>query len=137
MTTSEAFEKLISKRGWYNDLGIPKSAGQSLAKRFKESGSISIDKMEELLEKARYKVFMEKQWVDPAEDVKELLEADFAWCTFNVWERLTRHMFPADTTSTTKWRAFDQYFKNLESYNRDLETGKFSGPNVYDQLKGN
>ncbi len=64
-TTKEAFAKLISKRGWYNDLGIGYAAGSSVAKRFKDGEKISTDKLEEILEKAGYKVLQEKLWEKP------------------------------------------------------------------------
>jgi hypothetical protein len=51
MTTKEAFAQLLAERGWHKDLGITDSAAWSVKNHFK-SGVITIDKMEELLEKA-------------------------------------------------------------------------------------
>jgi hypothetical protein len=62
MTTKEAFKDLISKRKWYADLGLSETAAWSLAKRINDGKDVSLDKMEELLEKAGYKVIQEKLW---------------------------------------------------------------------------
>jgi len=61
MTTREAFAQLVERRGWHKDLGISDSAAYSAKNHFK-SGDITIEKMEELLEKAGFKVIQEKQW---------------------------------------------------------------------------
>jgi hypothetical protein len=62
MTTKEAFKDLIAKRKWYAELGISETAAWSLAKRVNDGQEVSTDKMEELLEKAGYKVIQEKKW---------------------------------------------------------------------------
>ncbi|HEY0056279.1 MAG TPA: hypothetical protein VGB63_13060 [Pedobacter sp.] len=62
MTTKEAFEELISQRAWYKDLGLSEKAASSLKTNFK-AGKVSIEKMEELLEKSGfYSVVVEKHW---------------------------------------------------------------------------
>jgi len=61
MTTKEAFAQLVSERGWHKNLGISDSAAWSVKNHFK-SGVITIDKMEELLEKAGFRVKQEKLW---------------------------------------------------------------------------
>lgn len=61
MTTEEVFEKIISKRGWYHDLGYTYSNGSSIAKRYKD-GKLSLDKIEEVILKAGYTVKQEKLW---------------------------------------------------------------------------
>lgn len=61
MTTKEAFEELINQRAWYKDLGIPETTATNLKYNF-GLGKVSIEKMEEILEKAGYKVVHEKVW---------------------------------------------------------------------------
>lgn len=61
MTTKEAFEKLTSERAWYKGLGFERVTASSYVNRFKE-GKLSIEKMEEILEKAGYVVVVEKKW---------------------------------------------------------------------------
>lgn len=61
MTTKEAFEKLISERGWYADLGLGDSTARSYAKRFREN-KLPVEKIEDILEKAGYSVVQEKLW---------------------------------------------------------------------------
>lgn len=55
---------MISKRGWYNDLGINANAGNLMVNRFRQ-GNLSVDKMDEVLEKAGYRVLREKDWGAP------------------------------------------------------------------------
>jgi hypothetical protein len=62
MTTREAFAQLINKRGWYVPLGIPEGTASTTAKRFKDGKVVSLDKMEEILEKAGAVVVQEKLW---------------------------------------------------------------------------
>lgn len=61
MTTREAFEQLTKQRGWYKELGIPEGTASALKNHYK-TGKISLDKMEEILEKAGFKVVQEKLW---------------------------------------------------------------------------
>lgn len=61
MTTREAFESLISKKGWYIDLEIGDSTGRSYSKRYRD-GVLAIEKIEEILRKAGYTVKQEKLW---------------------------------------------------------------------------
>lgn len=61
MTTKEAFDNLIIKRGWYTSLGISENTGRSYAKRYRE-GKLPIEKVEDILLKAGYKVKQEKLW---------------------------------------------------------------------------
>lgn len=61
MTTKEAFAQLVSQRGWHNDLGISDNTAWSANKNFK-IGKLSIERMEELLEKAGFTVKQEKLW---------------------------------------------------------------------------
>jgi len=63
MTTIEAFENLISKKGWYSTLGIPDNTARSYSKRYKD-GKLPIEKIEEILGKAGYKVVQEKIWTN-------------------------------------------------------------------------
>lgn len=61
MTTREAFEQLIRQRAWYVDLGITESIATNLKTNFK-NGKVTLDKMEEILQKAGFKVVQEKLW---------------------------------------------------------------------------
>ena len=62
MTTREAFKHLISERGFYKKVeGLSESNARQIRKNFQE-GKITIDKMEEILEKAGFKVKQEKLW---------------------------------------------------------------------------
>ncbi len=61
MTTHDAFQDLTSKRGWYKAIGITEKAASSAKTAFK-NGKITLDKMEEVLSKAGYKVLTEKTW---------------------------------------------------------------------------
>jgi hypothetical protein len=61
LTTKDAFSALISQRAWYKSADIPESQASTLANRFK-NGKVSLDKIEEILEKCGYKVLQEKMW---------------------------------------------------------------------------
>lgn len=61
MKTREAFEQLIMHRGWHKDLDITDATAWSLKHNFK-NGTITIDKMEEILNKAGFKIIQEKLW---------------------------------------------------------------------------
>ena len=61
MTTREAFAQLMRQRGWHKDLGISDNTAWSAHNNFKK-GAISIEKMEEILEKAGFTVKQEKLW---------------------------------------------------------------------------
>lgn len=61
MTTREAFEQLIRQRAWYVDLEISETTATNLKANFKK-GKISLDKMEEILTRAGFKVKQEKLW---------------------------------------------------------------------------
>lgn len=62
LTTREAFAELISRRAWYKPLGITEGTASSVANRFREGKGVTIDKMEELLERAGFIVVQEKLW---------------------------------------------------------------------------
>lgn len=64
MTTKETFKAIISRRGWYQDIDIPVNTAKSLAKRFREN-QLSLDKIEEIIQKAGYTVKQEKLWDPP------------------------------------------------------------------------
>lgn len=61
MNTIEAFNELTSRRAWYKNLGYSESFASSLKNRGK-SGSLSVEKMEEVLLKAGYRIVQEKKW---------------------------------------------------------------------------
>ncbi len=61
LTTKKAFEQLISTRGWWKDTGFEKSTANSYVNRFKQK-KLPLEKIEEILLKAGYKVKQEKEW---------------------------------------------------------------------------
>lgn len=61
-TTKEAFCDLIEIRGIHNHLGVSSGMVRSFRDKIKTGKGISIDKMEEMLTKAGYKVIQEKLW---------------------------------------------------------------------------
>jgi hypothetical protein len=60
-TTKEVLQELISRRGWWKEIGLTEDQGNNYRTRFK-SGKMTIDKMEEILTKADYKVVQDKLW---------------------------------------------------------------------------
>ena len=61
LSTKEAFEKLVNQRKWYLPLGISASTAGSIKQRYLQDG-VTINKMEEILEKCGYRVVQEKRW---------------------------------------------------------------------------
>lgn len=61
LTTEEAFNQLIHEKAVWNKLQIPEGTVMALRNRFKNK-KISLDKMEEILIKAGWKVKQEKLW---------------------------------------------------------------------------
>lgn len=61
MTTKDAFEDLISRKGWYSPLDIPDNTARSYTKRYRD-GKLAIEKIEEILGRAGYLVKQEKLW---------------------------------------------------------------------------
>lgn len=59
--TKQLLQELITQRGWWKEIGLTEDQGNNYRTRFK-SGKMTIDKMEEILVKAGYKVFQEKLW---------------------------------------------------------------------------
>ena len=123
MTTKEAFARLISKRGWYHDVGLTAPAGQSLAKRFKDGESISLDKVEEILKKAGYTVICEKLWFHPdlpkppADNHPRFDLSDAYFEAFRKWDELHTHMIPRDMNYITRIGLYDVYLNKLERQN--------------------
>lgn len=74
MTTKEAFLQLTHQRKWYEQAGITEGAAKTMAKRVRDGAAISIEKMEEVLEKAGFVAVQEKIWIP--KDVAE------AWSGF-------------------------------------------------------
>ena len=62
MTTRKAFEKMINVRGIHEKLGISSDKVRNYRARLKSDQVISLDLMEELLQKAGWVVVQEKQW---------------------------------------------------------------------------
>lgn len=120
MTTKEAFEKLISKRGWYNDLGINANAGNLMVNRFRQ-GNLSAEKIDEVLGLAGYQVVNEKQWAEPGSLVQQVdfksninglidMPEDY-FDTFKPWFETHQHMIPSGTEFIEQMRMYDEYRK--------------------------
>jgi len=62
MTIKEAFEDLISQRGWYVKLGIPEGTANVTKKRFREGKVVTEDKMKEILTMAGYRIKQVELW---------------------------------------------------------------------------
>jgi len=62
MTIREAFSDLISRRGWYIDLGIPEGTANVTKKKFRDGQVITEDKMKEILIKAGYRIKQVELW---------------------------------------------------------------------------
>jgi hypothetical protein len=62
MTTTEAFEHLTSKRGWYKLCKINEASARNLKRNFKLN-KLSLDKIHSLLETAGYSSKI--KWVQP------------------------------------------------------------------------
>ena len=60
--TQKAFEALLSERGVYKKLGVTIAVVSNWKAYLKAGNNISIDKMEEILEKAGATVVQEKVW---------------------------------------------------------------------------
>lgn len=61
-TTKEAFKELVSDREKCEQLGIKNDTRRAYLSYLNSGRKISLDKMEELLEKAGFKVVQEKLW---------------------------------------------------------------------------
>jgi hypothetical protein len=67
--TKEAFKHLISHRGIYKVLGVDKSTVSTWKQYLFEGNSISIDKMEDVLQRAGATIKQDKIWNIPMADV--------------------------------------------------------------------
>jgi transposase len=63
--TRAAFEAMLSERGVYKKLGVDRSTVAGWKRRLQEGENLSLDKMEEMLEKYGAKVVKEKVWGMP------------------------------------------------------------------------
>lgn len=120
---------MISKRGWYNDLGINANAGNLMVNRFRQ-GNLSAEKIDEVLGLAGYQVVNEKQWAEPGESVSvksvrdinataRRIDSDMEvflvdkpenyWSGFIDWNFLHNHMYPADTSYQDMLKYYDLY----------------------------
>ena len=61
MNKREAFVNLTKERAWYKDLGITEKAASAAKLAFK-NGTLSSDKIDEILRKAGYKIVQEELW---------------------------------------------------------------------------
>jgi hypothetical protein len=61
MTRKEAFGSIIGKQQWYISLGIKEPAASAMVSRFRK-GTLSIEKMEEVLKLAGFVVVVEESW---------------------------------------------------------------------------
>lgn len=119
MTTKEAFGQLISKRGWYKELGINAGTANSWANYYRKGSYLSNEKMEEILKKAGYKVMSEKQWSGPAgqftSKIDCLMDMPVEYFdTFPVWQKMMSHLLPADMPYIDQVKAFDIYMQKLK-----------------------
>ncbi len=116
MTTEEAFKQLIGQRAWYKTVGLTPEAAWSIAKRFRDGESISTEKIEGILEKAGYKVVVEKQWagVEPTSEMQFLMDIpEDQYKAIGNWIELHSHMFPDDCDFMQRVQMADVYFKKL------------------------
>lgn len=84
MTTKECFEILITKKGWYKELGISAANSVNYVKRFK-AGKLNTDKIELLLEHSGFTIVHEKEWNSPFVvkkiTIKEFQPGDY----YSIW----------------------------------------------------
>jgi hypothetical protein len=122
MNTIDAFLQLSHTRGWYKDLGITKEGAASLIGRVRKGGSITNDKLEEVLTKAGWKIVQEKQWAAPGaptdkDDVPmiDLKDRPPGYLgEFISWNYLHSHMIPADATWPEMYKMYDLYLSKLK-----------------------
>lgn len=117
MTTKEAFSQLISRRGWYKNLGIPEPSASTMAKRFRDGSSISMDKIEEVLQKAGYHIVQERLWDDKVSKIGYLIDMPEEYFGCQEWMDLHAHMFPPETPFIKKIQAMDIYLQKLKALN--------------------
>lgn len=75
--TKEAFRNLISNRGIYKVLGVDKSTVSTWKQYLSDGKNISVDKMEEILERAGATVKQDKIWKIPMADMLHGVMLDF------------------------------------------------------------
>jgi Glu-tRNA(Gln) amidotransferase subunit E-like FAD-binding protein len=56
------FNQVINTRGIHHQLGMNESTVRALRKQFNDAGSISVEKMREVLQLAGYKKVQEERW---------------------------------------------------------------------------
>lgn len=61
-TLTDLFDEVINTRGIHHELGMNEATVRSLRNRFNKDGSITIDKMREVLGKAGYQLIQEELW---------------------------------------------------------------------------
>lgn len=54
----DAFDQMSAERGWYQDLGLTKTGAGAIMSRYKK-GTLSIEKMAELLEARGVTIYVE------------------------------------------------------------------------------
>lgn len=57
------FREVINTRGIHHELGMNESTVRALRKQFNDGGSITVEKMREVLQLAGYKCVQEERWV--------------------------------------------------------------------------
>jgi len=63
LTTDQAIEKLVRRRGWYRDSGMKGSTARVYKKRFIEK-KLELDSQMKLLEKCGYRLVRQMKWED-------------------------------------------------------------------------
>lgn len=128
MTTNEAFKTLVDQRGWFSKVeGMNENTARTIRKRFADGG-LTIDKMEELLVKAGFKVIQEKQWAYLADveldeegllPLVNLIDRPLTfWDDFTVWKDLHSHMFKPHWTGSYLLQLYDMYNLKFEEHNK-------------------
>lgn len=61
-TLESLFREVINTRGIHHQLGMNESTVRALRKQFNDGGSISVEKMREVLQLVGYKMVQEERW---------------------------------------------------------------------------
>lgn len=61
-TIESLFDEIINIRGIHHELGMDESTVRALRKRFNDGGSVSVEKMREVLKVKGYKCVQKEMW---------------------------------------------------------------------------
>jgi len=73
LTTDQAIEKLVSRRGWYKHSGMKGSTARVYKKRFLEN-KLELDSRMKMLEVCGYRIVMQMRWENPNSSEKIKME---------------------------------------------------------------